>query len=271
LGRVEGNEIAVTSLLQDRVAVVTGGTRGIGRAIADAFLAEGAKVAISGRSADKGKEALGEMGSPDRTWFVACDVRDQAETETLIDGVADHFGGVDILVNNAGGSDGFARIHELSDEAWGNALAWNLNSTFWATRRVLPYMLAQRWGRIIAISSVEGKQATKAMVSHYITNKHAINGFAKAVAFEYGPDGITSNAICPGAIETDTMRTAGASAAEAAGITYQQFLDGYAGESMIKRLNTCEEVAAMAVLLASDAGGGITGSLLNVDGGSSSW
>ena len=91
------------------------------------------------------------------------------------------------------------------------------------------------------------------------------------MAFEYGPDGITSNAICPGAIETDTMRTAGASAAEAAGITYQQFLDGYAGESMIKRLNTCEEVAAMAVLLASDAGGGITGSLLNVDGGSSSW
>jgi 3-hydroxybutyrate dehydrogenase/3-oxoacyl-[acyl-carrier protein] reductase len=253
------------------VAVVTGGTRGIGRAIADAFLAEGAKVVISGRSADKGKEALDEMDSPDRTWFVACDIRNRADTEALIDGVADHFGGVDILVNNAGGSDGFARIHELSDDAWENALAWNLNSTFWATRRALPYMLAKKWGRIIAISSVEGKQATKAMVSHYITNKHAINGFAKAVAFEYGPDGITSNAICPGAVETDTMKTAGASAAAAMGITYQQFLDGYAGESMIKRLNTSEEVAAMAVLLASDAGGGITGALLNVDGGSSSW
>ena len=146
LGRVEGDEIAVTSLLQDRVAVVTGGTRGIGRAIADAFLAEGAKVVISGRSADKGKEALDEMGRPDRTWFIACDVRDQAEMEALIDGVADHFGGVDILVNNAGGSDGFARIHELSDEAWDNALAWNLNSTFWATRRALPYMLGQAVG-----------------------------------------------------------------------------------------------------------------------------
>ena len=137
-------------------------------------------------------------------------MREQAEVEELIDGARRHFGGVDILVNNAGGSDGFALIHELSDEAWANALAWNLNGAFWATRRGLPYMLASRWGRIIAISSVEGKQATKAMVSHYITNKHAINGFVKAVAFEYGPHGITSNAICPGAIETDIIRVAGA-------------------------------------------------------------
>jgi 3-hydroxybutyrate dehydrogenase/3-oxoacyl-[acyl-carrier protein] reductase len=132
-------------------------------------------------------------------------------------------------------------------------------------------MVKSGWGRIINISSVEGKQANKAAVSHYITNKHAINGFVKAVAFEYGPVGITSNAICPGAIETDTMREAGPGAAQAAGITYEQFLKNYADESMIKRLNTSEEVAAMAVLLASDAGGGITGALLNVDGGSSSW
>ena len=151
------------------------------------------------------------------------------------------------------------------------ALAWNLNSTFWATRRALRYMLPNQRGRIISISSVEGKQATKPMISHYITNKHAINGFVKAVACEYGPAGITSNAICPGAVETDTMRTAGADAAAAANITYDQFLAGYAEDSMIKRLNTSKEVAAMAVLLASDEGGGITGGLLNVDGGSSSW
>jgi 3-hydroxybutyrate dehydrogenase/3-oxoacyl-[acyl-carrier protein] reductase len=132
-------------------------------------------------------------------------------------------------------------------------------------------MLASQWGRVIAISSVEGKQATKSMVSHYITNKHAINGFVKAVAFEYGTNGITSNAICPGAIETDIMKVAGRDAAAAAGMSYEDFLDAYAADSMIKRLNTCEEVAAMAVLLASDAGAGITGALLNVDGGSSSW
>ena len=255
----------------DRVAAVTGGSRGIGRAIAQALLAEGASVAICGRSAEKGKAAFDEMNSGDRGYFVACDVRQQDEVEDFIDGTARHFGALDILVNNAGGTDGFARVHELTDDAWNNAIAWNLNSTFWATRRALPYMLPNRWGRIIAVSSVEGKQATKPAVSHYITNKHAINGFVKAVAYEYGPDGITSNAICPGAIETDTMRDAGAEAAAAAGISYQEFLDRYAQESMIKRLIRADEVAAMAVLLASDAGAGVTGALLNVDGGSAPW
>ena len=253
------------------VAVITGGTRGIGRAVAEAFLAEGAKVVVSGRSADKGRQALDEMDAGDRAHFVACDVLEQAQVEALVDAAAAHYGSVDILVNNAGGSDGFALVHELTDDAWNRALAWNLNSNFWATRRALPYMLADRWGRIICISSVEGKQATKAMVSHYITNKHALHGFVKAVAFEYGPEGITSNAICPGVVETDLTREAGAKAAAAMGLTYDEFLDGYAQASMIKRINRVEEVAAAAVLLASDVGGGITGTLLNVDGGSSSW
>jgi len=132
-------------------------------------------------------------------------------------------------------------------------------------------MLDRGWGRIINISSVEGKQANKPAVSHYITNKHAINGFTKAVAHEYGPRGITCNAICPGAVETDLMKEAGPVVAEQAGITYEQFLDNYAQESAIKRLNTVEEVAAMAALLASDVGGGITGALINVDGGTAQW
>ena len=109
-----------------RVAVVTGGSRGIGRAIAEALLAEGASVAICGRSEEKGKAALDEMGAGDRGHFVACDVRQQDEVEGFIDAAAAHFGSLDILVNNAGGSDGFARVHELTDRAWQNALAWNL-------------------------------------------------------------------------------------------------------------------------------------------------
>ena len=273
---IEEEELAMAETgaapsLDKKVAVITGGTRGIGRAIAEAFAAEGAAVVLSGKSQDKGQQALDEMGLGDRAMFVQCDVRRQADVNNLVDQAAQRYGSVDILVNNAGGSDGFALVHEMSDEAWLNALDWNLNAVFWGTRRALRYMLERGWGRIINISSVEGKQANKPTVSHYITNKHAINGLTKAVAFEYGPTGITCNAICPGAIETDTMRELGPQAAAGAGITYQQFMDNYAQESAIKRLNTVQEVAALASLLASDIGGGITGALINVDGGTAQW
>ena len=273
---IEEEELAMAETggapaLDKKVAVITGGTRGIGRAIAEAFAAEGAAVVLSGKSQDKGQQALDEMGLGDRAMFVQCDVRRQADVNNLVDQAAQRYGSVDILVNNAGGSDGFALVHEMSDEAWLNALDWNLNAVFWGTRRALRYMLERGWGRIINISSVEGKQANKPTVCHYITNKHAINGLTKAVAFEYGPKGITCNAICPGAIETDTMRELGPQAAAGAGITYQQFMDNYAQESAIKRLNTVKEVAAMASLLASDVGGGITGALINVDGGTAQW
>jgi NAD(P)-dependent dehydrogenase (short-subunit alcohol dehydrogenase family) len=203
--------------------------------------------------------------------FVPCDVRRQQDVENLIDQAVARYGSADIMVNNAGGSDRFALVHEMTDEAWQNALDFNLNAVFWGSRRALRYMLERNWGRIINISSVEGKQGNKPAVSHYITNKHAINGLTKAVATEYGTRGITCNAICPGAIETDTMRELGPQAAASAGISYQQFLDNYAAESAIKRLNTVEEVAAMATLLASELGAGITGSLINVDGGTSQW
>ena len=108
--------------LSKRVAVITGGTRGIGRGIAEAFLAQGAAVVVSGKSEDKGKQALAEMGAGDRAEFVACDVRDQKQVERLIDATVERYGSVDILVNNAGGTDGWALVHELSDNAWNNAL-----------------------------------------------------------------------------------------------------------------------------------------------------
>ena len=230
-----------------------------------------AAIVISGKSQTKGEQALDEMGAGDRAMFVATDVRQQADVNNLIDQAAKRYGSVDILVNNAGGSDRFALVHEMSDEAWQNALDFNLNAAFWGTRRALRYMLERGFGRIINISSVEGKQANKPAVAHYITNKHALNGLTKAVAFEYGTMGITCNAICPGAIETDTMRELGPQAAAGAGITYEQFLENYAQESAIKRLNKVEEVAAMATLLASEIGGGITGALINVDGGTAQW
>jgi 3-hydroxybutyrate dehydrogenase len=257
--------------LQGRVAVLTQSTRSIGRGIAEAFLAEGASVVVSGRSEDKGKQALAEMGAGDRADFFPCDATMQDQVEALVDFAAERYGRLDIIVNNAGGTSGWALVGDLSDEAWQQALNWNLNACFWGTRRALRYMVDAGWGRIINMSSVESKMANKPMVSHYITNKHAMNGLTKATAFEYAQQGITCNAICPGAVETDLMKDVGPLVAQQAGSTYEEFLQSYANESMIKRLNTVEEVAACAVWLASEPGGGVTGAMINVDGGTSPW
>jgi NAD(P)-dependent dehydrogenase (short-subunit alcohol dehydrogenase family) len=257
--------------LQGRVAVLTQSTRSIGRGIAEAFLAEGASVVVSGRSEDKGKQALAEMGAGDRADFFPCDATMQDQVEALVDFTAERYGRLDIIVNNAGGTSGWALVGDLSDEAWQQALNWNLNACFWGTRRALRYMVDAGWGRIINMSSVESKMANKPMVSHYITNKHAMNGLTKATAYEYAQQGITCNAICPGAVETDLMKDVGPLVAQQSGTTYEEFLQSYANESMIKRLNTVEEVAACAVWLASEPGGGVTGAMINVDGGTSPW
>ena len=253
--------------LTGKVAAITGGSRGIGRAIAEAYLQAGARVAINGRSQDKGERALEEMGAGDAAIFVAGDVTKREDVIGFVASTIAHFGRLDLLVNNAGGSSGFAPVSDMSEDAWQQAAAWILHSAFWATAPALRDMVPRGFGRIINISSIEGRQANKANVSHYITFKHALNGFTKAVAFEYGAQGITCNAISPGAVETDLMREAGPAAAESMGISYEQFKDNYAEEASIKRLNTVEEVAAMALLLASDVGGGINGALLSVDGG----
>jgi len=256
--------------LQDRAAAVTGGTRGIGRAIAEAFLAEGAKVVVNGRSSGKGKRALEEMKAEGDAYFVVGDVCVQPDIERVVDETVEHFGRIDILVNNAGGADDFAPVVEMSDETWQHVMDWNLNSTFWATRRALRYMIPQGWGRIINISSLEGKQA-KAGHVQYVTAKHAVNGFTKGVAQEVGPFAITVNAICPGLILTDIVHEQGAAAAAAMGLNFDQLLETFVQDSALKRLNKVEEVAALAVLLASEDGAGITGTAMSVDGGIASY
>lgn len=252
--------------LEGKVAAVTGGTRGIGRAIAEAFLREGANVVINGRSKEKGEQALEELAAGDAAIFIAGDAKVREDCERVVDTAVDHFGRIDIMVNNAGGGSNHAPVAELTDEALDDALRWNLWSTFWCMRRSLQHMIPQRWGRIINISSLEGK-CGKPGVSIYVTAKHAINGLTKSCAHEVGTLGITVNALCPGAIETDTMADEGAKAAETMGLTYQQLLDWFAQESATKRLCESEDVAAVAVLLASDAGAGITGSTISIDGG----
>jgi 3-hydroxybutyrate dehydrogenase len=253
--------------LDGRVAVITGGTRGIGRAIAEAFVRDGASVVINGRDVAKGQRAVDEMAAGDRVHFVPGDACVKEDCEGLIDATVARYGRLDILVNNAGGSVNNAPVAELTDEAMEFALKVNLWSTFWCSRRALVHMIPQKWGRIMNISSVEGKVG-KPGIATYVTGKHAVNGLTKALAHEVGTLGITVNALCPGAIETDMMKDEGGKAAESMGMKYEDLLAWFASESAIQRLNEVEDVALVATLLASEAGAGITGSLISIDGGS---
>lgn len=254
--------------LDGRVACITGGTRGIGRATAEAFLREGAKVVINGRDPDKGAQALAEMNGGDDVYFLAGDVKTREGCESIVNGTVDHFGKIDILFANAGGASNHAPVAELTDAAMQDSLVWNFWHTFWTMQTALKHMIPQQSGRIITMSSVEGKVG-KPGLSIYVAAKHAINGLTKSAAQEVGTLGITINSVCPGAIETDIMMAEGPAAAASMGLDYQGLLDVFAQESAIKRLNETSDVAEVCVLLASDAGAGITGSMISIDGGTS--
>ena len=254
--------------LEGRVACVTGGTRGIGLGIARAFVDEGARVVINGRDEIKAKATMEELGAGDQVHFIAGDVKLRDDCEAVVNGTVAHFGRIDILVSNAGGGSDYAPVAEITDEAMADAMTWNFWHTFWTMRAALNHMIPQGWGRILTMSSLEGKVG-KPGISSYVASKHAICGLTKSAAREVGTLGITVNALCPGAIETDVMKDQGPGAAASMGITYEQLLETFAEESAVKRLCEVEDVAQVALLLASEAGAGITGSMISIDGGTS--
>lgn len=252
--------------LEGKVAAITGGTAGIGRGIAEAYLAEGATVALMARNPEKGAATIQQLGAPDRSIFISGDAMVQSDVEGFIDATVEKFGKLDILVNNAGGAGDLQPAIDLSDQTFDETMKWNVYSTFWASRRALKVMLPNKWGRIINISSTEGKIG-KPVFTAYTAAKHAVNGMTKSMAQEVGADGITVNAICPGLVITDIVKDNGPATAEAMGMSFEEMVTLFSQESALKRPNTVEEVAALAVLLASELGGGITGGTLSVDGG----
>jgi NAD(P)-dependent dehydrogenase (short-subunit alcohol dehydrogenase family) len=256
--------------LDGKVAAITGGTAGIGLGIAEAFLREGASVALMARNPERGEQVVRELNVGERARFEMGDATRQQDVEGFIDAAVAAYGRVDILVNNAGGARDLQPLVDISDEEWDLVMKWNLYSTFWATRRALKTMLRNGWGRVINISSIEGKHG-KAVFTAYTAAKHAINGMTKSVAREVGTAGVTVNSICPGLVITDIIQQNGPATAEAMGMTFDEMVAMFAKESALERPVTVEEVAAMAVLLASDAGSGITGAVLNVDGGTAQY
>ncbi len=253
--------------LEGKVAAITGGTRSIGRAMAEAFLAEGASVVVNGRDEAKGRQALAEMNAGDRVAFYGGDASTQATSEGIVDFAVERYGKLDICCLNSGGVKNTAPVFMMTDEEWKLEIDWNLNHVFWGMRRALQHMIPREYGRILVTSSVEGKLG-KPGIPGYATTKHAVNGLVKAAAHEVGTLGITVNSILPGIIETDIVRETGPESAIAMGVSgYDELIALFCAESAIKRPNTVEEVGAVAVLLASDVGRNITGCLFPVDGG----
>lgn len=254
--------------LQDRVAFVTGGTAGIGRAIAEAFLEEGCRVVVAGRNAETGQKLLAELGVGDRARFVAADVTKQADVENLVDQAHAWFGRLDIAVLNAGGVGKSAPVREMSDEEWTFEVDLNLNHTFWGIRRSLHHMVPQGSGRILCMSSVEGKRSRPG-IAGYAATKAAIISLARAVAHEVGPSGVTVNSICPGLVMTDLVRERGGAGQGLNGV--DAVVEKYSREAALQRPVTLAEVAATAVFLAGDAASGITGQAVSVDGGTADY
>ena len=256
--------------LAGHTAVVTGNSTGLGKAIGLALGKAGAKVPVNfANNEARARRALDEYQS---AGIATCLVRSDVTTE---EGVARLFaeteaqlGKVDIVVPNATCEQPQKPIEEYDWNFYQCMIEFFIKSPFLLTRQALPHMKQQRWGRIINISSVEGKVG-KPGLGIYVTAKHAINGLTKTMAQETGTLGITVNALCPGVIETDIVRAEGPAAAAAMGLTYEQLIDRFAQESATKRIMEVEDVANVAVLLASDIGAGITGSLISIDGGTS--
>jgi NAD(P)-dependent dehydrogenase (short-subunit alcohol dehydrogenase family) len=260
-------------ILQDRVALVTGASRGIGKAIARALAREGAKVALCSRNADAVRMAGDEISPGDgRALGFRADVTNAADVRNLVQAIVARWGRIHILVNNAGIN---ARIPIASDDdtGWRAVLDSTVLGAYYVTREVLRHMpernspdASSPGGRIINLSSILGRFGAPGYTA-YCTAKHGIIGFTRALALEVADRGITVNAICPGWVETDMADRGMRETAAVMGMTKEEFRRQALDAVPIKRILDPQEIADLVVYLASDAASGMIGQAINLDGG----
>jgi 3-oxoacyl-[acyl-carrier protein] reductase len=238
--------------LGGRVAVVTGSTRGIGRAIAGTLAGANARVAVVGRDREKAEAVAGEIGAAEQAGGFACELSDPASVTKLVEDVERAFGSVDILVNNAGLTRDNI-LFRLKDEDWDAVLDANLRGAFIAIRAASRGMIKRRWGRIINMASVVGIVGNKGQ-ANYSASKAGLIGLTKSVAKELASRNVLANAVAPGFIETDMTK---------------DLLVDVVKAIPARRAGQPEEVAAAVRFLASDDAAYVTGTTLFVDGGMS--
>lgn len=251
-------------LLEDRVAIVTGGAKGIGKGIAEKFAGEGCTTVVADALAADAAETAGEIGKMGgKALAIACDVSKSDQVAGMVEKVIDELGRIDILVNNAGIPGGLPRsITEVSEEDWERVLSINLKGTFLCSKTVVPFMKAAGYGRIINISSMAAI-APPAPLIHYSSSKAGVLGFTLDLALELAPFNITVNAILPGAIRTDIFNHI-----VPPGVDKDEFFRQM-GKTIapMQRIGHPDDIAGAALFLASALSSYMTGDRLLVGGG----
>jgi ketoreductase len=258
--------LLIETMLQDKIALVTGGATGIGKAIGVQMAKNCAKVAIASRNPSRLERAAAEFEEHGLSVLpISMDVRKKDDIQRAVDAIVSKWGAIHILVNNAGIS-GLSMIDDPDDSKWFDILDTNLNGLYLITKAVLKHMPDHNGGRVINISSVLGKFGVPGYTA-YCTTKHGMIGFTRALALELVNRGITVNTVCPGWVDTE-MATQGINETAAfQGITPEQFKAQAIAGVPIGRFLEAEEVAELVCYLASNQAQGITGQAINICGG----
>lgn len=249
--------------LKDKIAIVTGGTAGIGRGIVERLVGEGAQAVIVDIDIKAAQKAASEIGG--NTIAIKMDVTRKAEVEMAVQTVLDRFGQIDILVNNAALSWP-QRLVDMEEEDWDRMCNVNLKGVYLITRPVIAHMITRNYGKIISISSIAGKQGI-AKFSHYSATKFAVIGLTQALAFEYAEHDLNINVVCPGVVRTPLWEAQLPGMAKEQGKSIEQVFREFCEPIPFKRPQQPRDIGAMVAFLASDLAKNITGQSINVTGG----
>ena len=243
--------------LNGKVAIVTGAGGGMGLAIARRLASGGAKVVANDISLDSAERTVGDLANAGhKAVAVAGDVSAAGDVRRLVDETLERFGAIHVLVNNAGVLRP-TRVVDMEEEEWDLIIRVNLKGTYLCSRAVLPVMQQQGWGRIVNMSSTAGRSTSTVGGAHYTASKAGVLGFTRHLAREMARDGITVNAVCPGLIDTDMVRST----------INQEQMDAYAERFPAGRVGEPREVAEVVAFLASERTAYITGASLDINGG----
>jgi meso-butanediol dehydrogenase / (S,S)-butanediol dehydrogenase / diacetyl reductase len=252
--------------LKGQIAIVTGGGRGIGRAIALALAREGADIVIAELDQAGAKRTAEEVGALGRrSLATTTDVTSRADLRAMVDRAKAEFGRIDILINNAGIYRAAATL-DVTEDHWDAIMNINAKAVFFATQAVLPTMMAQKSGAIVSLASMAGKIGSKTNLP-YNASKAAVVSMTKSLALAHAGDGIRVNCVCPGFVETDMWTMVARDQGKLLGMTPEEFTRQRAASVPLGRMEKPEDVAHVVAFLASPRSGYMTGQALSVDGG----